>query len=316
MQNSERDPGDMKGNARSYRTERFKWNDFILFPSVIAFIIIIIGQFAGSVLVDSVIPLFRNERNSGLLSFASTFFSFIGIWIMGLLVFLIPSNRPMFRALGKGCKGNNIKLFGLGILIGFGTNALCILCAVLHGDIHLHFEGADIPGLLLLLVGIFIQASSEELICRIFLYQRIRRGYKSPAAAVAGNAVIFAALHLISPGINPMAVAAILAVSVSYSLFVYYCDSAWLPMGAHMAWNYTQNIVFGLPNSGIVSGFSLFRLDAATAKNSFAYNTEFGVEAAAAAVIVFIICSLLTFYWGKKNNKKPTDIWNIETGGG
>ncbi len=34
-------------------------------------------------------------------------------------------------------------------------------------------------------------------------------------------------------------------------------------MGVHMAWNYTQNIIFGLPNSGIVSGFSLFKLDAA-----------------------------------------------------
>ena len=215
----------------------------------------------------------------------------------------------MFGALGRRCKGNRIKFFCLGILIGFGTNALCILCAVLHGDIHLYFDGANVLALLLLLVAIFIQATAEELVCRVFLYQRIRRGYKSPVVAILGNGVIFAALHLMSPGINLLAVVAIIAVAISYSLFVYYCDSVWLPMGAHMAWNFTQNIIFGLPNSGIVSAFSIFKLDAASARNSFAYNTEFGVEATVMTILELIVCSLLTIYWGRKNNKKPTDIW-------
>lgn len=296
--------------GKMVKTDRFKWNDFILIPVILAIIIVFAGQFAGSFLVDYVTPFFENESNSDLVSFTSKYFCFIGIWVVGLLIFLIPSNRPMFGALGKRCKGNRIKLFCLGILIGFGTNALCILCAVLHGDIQLYFEGADVPVLLLFIVAIFIQSTSEELIFRGFLYQRIRRGYKSPVVAILGNGVAFAALHLISPGITPLAVASIITVSVLYALFVYYCDSIWLPMGAHMAWNYTQNIIFGLPNSGIVSKFSIFKLDAASAGNSFAYNTEFGVEATVMVFIELIICCLLTVYWGKKNNKKPTDIWN------
>ena len=32
----------------SYHTDRFKWNDFILFPVLITFLIVFIGQFAGS----------------------------------------------------------------------------------------------------------------------------------------------------------------------------------------------------------------------------------------------------------------------------
>ncbi len=300
----------MKEIVRRYRTDRFKWNDFILFPVLISFIIVFIGQIAGTILVGAVIPFFENEKNSEFLSFFSIYLATIGSWVLGLLIFLIPSNRPMFGALGKKCKGNRIKFFCLGILIGFVTNALCILCAVLHGDIHLYFRGGDVSAFLLLLLAVFIQSASEELACRVFLYQRIRRGYKSPVVAILGNGVVFAAMHLMSPGINPLAVVSIIAVAVSYSLFVYYCDSVWLPMGAHMAWNFTQNIIFGLPNSGIVSGFSLFKLDAASATNSFAYNTEFGVEATVMTVAELIICSLLTIYWGRKNNKKPTDIWN------
>ena len=301
---------DMKEKVRNYRTERFKWYDFIFFLFIFAFLIILIGQEAGFILVDSVIGLLRIERNNDLVIFLSVNFAFIGIWIVVLLIFLIPSNRPMFRALGKRCKGNNIKLFLLGILIGFGTNALCILCAVLHRDIYLYFSEANIPVLVLLLVAVFIQATGEELVMRVYLYQRLRRAYKSPAVAIVGNALIFALLHLLNPGINPMAVASIIVAAVSFSLYVYYCDSIWLPMGVHMAWNYTQNILFGLPNSGYVSKFSLFKLDAATATNSFAYNVEFGVEATLMAVIVLVLCCFLTIYWGKKNNKKPTDIWS------
>ena len=58
----------------SYRTDRFKWNDFILFPVLITFLIVFIGQFAGSILVDSVMPLFRNETNSDFCLFLQTIF--------------------------------------------------------------------------------------------------------------------------------------------------------------------------------------------------------------------------------------------------
>ena len=56
------------------------------------------------------------------------------------------------------------------------------------------------------------------------------------------------------------------------SLMVYYMDSLWCAFAVHTAWNFTQNILFGLPNSGINVPYSVFKLNAATARDSFAYN--------------------------------------------
>ena len=158
-------------------------------------------------------------------------------------------------------------------------------------------------------IAVFIQSSAEELLCRGFLYQRIRRGYRHPAVAIIVNALFFGILHLGNPGVSPLAIVSIVAVGICYSVMVYYCDSLWMPMAAHAAWNYTQSIVFGLPNSGLVSKFSLFKLDASTATDSFFYSVSFGVEETIVAVSVNVICAILVVVWGVKNKKKPTNIW-------
>ena len=76
----------------------------------------------------------------------------------------------------------------------------------------------------------------------------------------------------------------------------------------HAAWNFTQSIFFGLPNSGIVSAYSVFRLDAASATNGPFYNVNFGVEGSAGAVLVLIAVGVVILL---KNHGKAehTDIW-------
>ena len=83
-----------------------------------------------------------------------------------------------------------------------------------------------------------------------------------------------------------------------------------MPMAAHTAWNFTQNIIFGLPNSGNVSPVSIFKLDASTAMDSFAYDVGFGVESTIVAITLIIVSCIIVYLWGSKNNKKPTEIWN------
>ena len=73
---------------------------------------------------------------------------------------------------------------------------------------------------------------------------------------------------------------------------------------AHAVWNYTQNIIFGLPNSGIVSSFSVFKLDASTAMNSFAYNVGFGIEGTVVADVVLILATAAVYLWGSRRTVK------------
>jgi fructose-specific phosphotransferase system IIC component len=74
-------------------------------------------------------------------------------------------------------------------------------------------------------------------------------------------------------------------------------------MGIHTAWNFTQNLLFGLPNSGLVSEVSVFKMDAMNAQSNLIYNYDFGVEGAIPAVLadalLGIICLILAAKKGR-----------------
>ena len=135
------------------------------------------------------------------------------------------------------------------------------------------------------------------------------RSFKKPAVAIIGNALLFALLHLANAGVTALSILNILAVGILFSFVVYYIDSLWCAMAIHAAWNFTQNIIFGLPNSGMISSYSVFQLDAESASNSFAYDVGFGIEGTLFASILIILACIGIYAWGRKHGKKPRNIW-------
>ena len=229
-------------------------------------------------------------KSDNLAEFLASYLSFAGIWIAVFLFVAIPKgNRPMLKSWGYNRNGNNIKGIIAGILMGFGTNGLCVLISWLHGDIKLSFYGIQPVILLAFLGAIMIQSGAEELIDRLYLYQKLRRRYRSPLVAIIFNALVFMAMHIPNPGFTAKAASQIILVGVIFSVLVYYYDSVWSAIMFHTAWNFTQNILFGLPNSGLVSEYSLFKLDAASAQNGVFYNVGFGVEGSVGSVITLIL---------------------------
>ncbi|MCI8783643.1 MAG: CPBP family intramembrane metalloprotease [Dorea sp.] len=233
------------------------------------------------------------------------YLSFIGIWILTLLYLrFTKKNRPILKSIGRSAAGNNLKNLLLGFVLGFVLNGVCILAAWLHKDISLHYDSFRPVAFALIFIAVFVQSSAEELVCRGFLYQRLRQSYGHPAVAIIGNSLLFAILHLTNEGVTILSVLNIFIVGVLFSFMVYYMDSIWCAMSMHAMWNFTQNIIFGLPNSGIVSPYSVFRLDASTAKDSFAYNVGFGIEGTLLADVILILACICLYLWGKNNREK------------
>ena len=114
--------------------------------------------------------------------------------------------------------------------------------------------------------------------------------------------MLFAILHLGNEGVTALSVLNIFVVGILFAFMVYYMDSLWCAMAMHAAWNFTQNILFGLPNSGLVSPYSVFRLDAAAAKSSFAYNVGFGIEGTLFADAVLILACVCMYLWGRRKS--------------
>ena len=220
---------------------------------------------------------------------------FIGIF----LYTRIPKrNRFILRSFVSQGLGKTMKMLLLGMLVGFVMNFGCIACAMLNGDIHLYldFAASQIPFYILALIFVFIQSYSEELWTRGFMYERINVRYPLWVAILV-NGVFFGLLHTLNPGATVFAVVEICVCGLSFSLAKWYTGSIWFPAGIHTAWNFTQNFLFGLPNSGLVSEASVFRLDAASARDSAVYSVGFGVEGAfpalAADALLGIICLIL-----------------------
>ena len=248
-------------------------------------------------------------KSDNLAEFLASYLSFAGIWIAVFLFVAIPEgNRPMLKSWGYNRNGNNIKGIIAGILMGFGTNGLCVLISWLHGDIKLSFYGIQPVILLAFLGAIMIQSGAEELIDRLYLYQKLRRRYRSPLVAIIFNALVFMAMHIPNPGFTAKAASQIILVGVIFSVLVYYYDSLWAAIWFHTAWNYTQNIIFGLPNSGIVSEYSIFKLEAATATNGPFFDVTFGVEGSIGSSIVLAIL-LAVLIMINRNKGEKTDLW-------
>ena len=195
-------------------------------------------------------------------------------------------NRFIFRTFLPSHPGNTAGILLLGLAVGFLMNFACILCALIHGDIKLflNFGLSQIPFYLFALVCVFVQSSAEELWTRGFMYERINVRYPLWVAILV-NGVFFGFLHIFNDGVGFLPILDICICGVSFSLAKWYTGSIWFPMGIHTAWNFTQNFLFGLPNSGLVSEASVFGMDAASATDSVVYNVAFGVEGAVPAVL-------------------------------
>lgn len=201
-------------------------------------------------------------------------------------------------------RNNTVKMLLLGIAIGFGTNFFCIACAMLHGDIKLYFDfgPAQIPVLLFALLSVIIQGSSEEMWMRSFLYERLSIRYPLWVAIVV-NGSLFGLLHMFNDGATVFAVIFLVIDGLSYALVRWYSGSMWLVFGMHFMWNFTQNFLFGLPNSGLVSEFSILHLDAANGVSNLIYNFDFGVESGLPSLIVSILMGVIVLLLAKKNGR-------------
>ena len=253
------------------KKRKFSLLDNLIVIPIIGYLLIVLGQILGGVLVGILVGLLPGVFSTDAGITSQLYLGFLGIWILTLLVFaLIPRNRPMLKALGTKTKGNTPKMFAVGLGIGLGMNLLCALIAMINGDIALTFHAFRPVSFLLLFIAVLIQSAAEELICRVFIYQRLVRRYGKPLMAAVVNAAFFAMIHLSNPGVTGMAIANIFIYGLLFSAMVVYMDSPWAAMAAHAGWNFCQNILLGLPNSGMVLPYSVFKLDAAAASDSFA----------------------------------------------
>ncbi len=277
-----------------------KKRHFIVWVLLIGLLLMLLGQILGGLICTPLVLLF--PEMPPMWSFSLMYLSFIGIvlLVLGYVAIAEKGLRPLFRSVRRGgARGNTLREFGLGILIGFVMNGVCILAAWLHGDLDFSFGGFYPVYLIVTFLCVMIQSGAEEMLTRGYIYGALRERY--PVwVAVAANALLFGALHLLNPGVSVFSVLSIVLIGLGLSLVMVWRESLWMAIAIHTMWNFTQSILFGLPNSGIVSQGSFLHLEAA--KGSFFYDAEFGVEGAFPAIVVELL--LIADLWLVRKKKK------------
>lgn len=270
------------------------------FPSVmgVAYLMIRLGLILGRLLQNLIFP---SQVSPGV-AFLCLYLRCIGIDVL-VLLYCAFCEKLTFYFFGH-VLGNTFKNFGLGLLLGFGMNGVCILLAWLHGDLNFSVGCFDGLYLLCALLAVCVQSGAEELVTRGYMMSALRERYPD-WVAVAVNSLFFGALHLMNPGITVISFLQIVFIGVSLSLIVVYFDSLWMCIAIHTAWNFTQNFLFGLPNSGIVSERSFLLLEGAA--DSLFYDATFGIEGSLTGVLVAALLGVATVLLGEKKRRERSE---------
>jgi uncharacterized protein len=123
----------------------------------------------------------------------------------------------------------------------------------------LRFEGmawqtqdaaAVIADTLLWLAIFVIVGWQEELLCRGYWLRNLIDGLNVPLAALLSS-VGFSLLHLGNPNISWTAIVGLMAAGIWFAFAALVTKQLWVPIGAHIGWNFFEATVFGFPVSGI-----------------------------------------------------------------
>ena len=228
-----------------------------------------------------------------------TYMSSIGFCISIVLALIIfRKNRKLLKPLCPAKKITILTGSAIGLAAGTALNGTLVMGAMATGSLKLTLGSIDVPVIIGYIVAILLQAGGEELICRLFIMGKLRRRYKSPIVAIVGNSLFFTIFHLGNPGINAASILNLIAVSILFSLVVFYSGNIWTAIMLHFAWNFTQTIIFGLPNSGMSSPYSIFKV--VSSSNGLCYDTGFGVEGSWAAFILISLAAIALILISRK----------------
>jgi membrane protease YdiL (CAAX protease family) len=147
------------------------------------------------------------------------------------------------------------------------------------------------------LLGFLIQGPAEEVLFRGYVYENVHARW-GLGWGVAVSSLTFALMHAHNPAFGPLPFVNLLLFGVATALYKTNLDGGqlWGVFGIHTVWNWLQQVVFGLPNSGItsISDNALFTVTPNTAVPDVIWGGGFGPEGTLATTFVLVALIGLT----------------------
>ena len=233
--------------------------------------------------------------------FLSVFLILIGL----CLLFMRITKKSSLAVFIEGSAGKRLQAILLGMIVGFAMNAVISLLAGATGTVRFTFNAIlwQTPVLILLM---FIQVTAEEVLLRGYVLEFMKDRYDwSASAFVSGTLFIFHHIkNMTVYGFQAIFALNLFLQGVLLCLMIWRYGNFWIACGFHLAWNATQEYLFGLPNSGLSSSLALFR--GFDAKDGFFYNTVYGNEGSLCTTVLYAVV-ILFLIW--RRTKKDSEKW-------
>jgi membrane protease YdiL (CAAX protease family) len=141
------------------------------------------------------------------------------------------------------------------------------------------------------LLGFAVQGPAEEVLFRGYILQNVREQWGVGAALVVSS-LAFSLLHLSNPAYGVVPFINLVLFGLGTALYRLYVDAdqLWGIFAIHSVWNWLQQVVFGLPNSGITSlaDNTLFRVTPDASLPGVLSGGGFGPEGTIFATLVLL----------------------------
>ncbi len=212
---------------------------------------------AGPALVAPLVPTRWSQAGQEAVFVVALYGAMVAV---ALLAGVILQRKVTSLGIGPG------RRLATGLSIGLSGIALATGFAAIAGTLTGGAGGAGSLAFLLLgWVLVLFQAAAEELYFRGWI-QPVLAGAWGVLPAIGVSALVFAALHLIGAAAAPLSFLNLLLGGLLFGALAAQGGGLAGAIGAHFAWNGTEQLVLGLdPNPGIGSFGSLFDFDLAGA---------------------------------------------------
>jgi membrane protease YdiL (CAAX protease family) len=140
-------------------------------------------------------------------------------------------------------------------------------------------------------IAFFVQGPSEEVLFRGYVLENVRARWGANWG-IGVSALAFSLLHVPNAGFGALPFINLLLFGIATALWKLRVDRGqlWGAFAIHTMWNWLQQVVFGLPNSGQVSppADTLFGVLPNTSLPGFMWGGGFGPEGTLGATIVLL----------------------------
>jgi membrane protease YdiL (CAAX protease family) len=193
--------------------------------------------------------------------------------------------------------------------IGFGLSGLMIVTCVLLIGVFGSYEvvGFHSPGVLAYaFVSTAFYALLEDLLFRAILFRNVEVRLGTWLAIVL-VAALFGLLHLGNDNASVSSSVALAVGDLSLAAAFVLTRRIWMVWGVHVGWNFFQEKIFGMANSGYTASDNL--IDAAVSGPAWVTGGAFGVENSVPGVLTSIAVGVLLMTWAYRKKQVVPPGW-------